>query len=164
MIQILLTMVFRCPINNKATLVQIMASRQIGDKPLSEPMLTHVCGRSVNGMFLLIDLDKHAVCMSDIISSLNRNGICQCTGVIVFFSTPNHYLNQLWFIINEERTSVEFTSKTSWNWSNLQNKTYGQWLYLKPPVSGNIKSFSMQIFVNSSYWFGVSTWCCLYHR
>ena len=111
LIQISLTIVFRCPINNKATLVQIMASRQIGDKPLSAPMLTHVCGRSVNGMFLLIDLDKHAECMIDIMSSLNRNGICQCIGVIVFFSTPNHYLNQLWFRINEERTSVDLHPK-----------------------------------------------------
>ena len=30
----------RSPINNKPALVQVMAWRQTGDKPLSEPMLT----------------------------------------------------------------------------------------------------------------------------
>ena len=29
-----------CPIDNKPALVQVMAWRRIGDKPLSEPMMT----------------------------------------------------------------------------------------------------------------------------
>ena len=31
----------RCPIDNKSTLIQVMAWRQTGYKPLPEPMLTH---------------------------------------------------------------------------------------------------------------------------
>ena len=49
------------PINNIPTLVQIMAWRRSGDKPLSEPMLvsllTHICvirPQWVNGMYLLV--------------------------------------------------------------------------------------------------------------
>ena len=37
--KILLTPVPKSPINNIPTLIQIMAWRQSGDKPLSEPML-----------------------------------------------------------------------------------------------------------------------------
>ena len=46
-IKISLTFVHRGPINNIPSLVQIMAWRQPGDKPLSEPMMvrlaTHIC-------------------------------------------------------------------------------------------------------------------------
>ena len=40
LIQISLQFVRKGPIDNKWTLVQVMARRRIGDKPLSEPMLT----------------------------------------------------------------------------------------------------------------------------
>ena len=46
-IQISLKLVPRSPIDNKAALVQVMAWRRTGDKPLPEPMLTlftHICG------------------------------------------------------------------------------------------------------------------------
>ena len=39
-IQISLRFAFRSSIDNKPALVQVMAWRRIGDKPLSEPMLT----------------------------------------------------------------------------------------------------------------------------
>ena len=39
-IQISLKFVPRSPIHNKSALVQVMAWRQTGDKPLPEPMLT----------------------------------------------------------------------------------------------------------------------------
>ena len=46
-IKISLKFVPKCPINNITALVQIMAWRRSGDKPLSEPMmvslLTHIC-------------------------------------------------------------------------------------------------------------------------
>ena len=46
-IRIPLKFVSKCPINNIPALVQIMAWRRLGDKPLSEPMLvgllTHIC-------------------------------------------------------------------------------------------------------------------------
>ena len=38
-IQISLRLVPRSPINNKPALVQVMAWRRTGDKPLSEPMI-----------------------------------------------------------------------------------------------------------------------------
>ena len=40
LIQISLKRVPRSPIDNKPALVQVMAWRRIGDKPLSEPMLS----------------------------------------------------------------------------------------------------------------------------
>ena len=47
LIKISLKFVPKCPINNIQALVQIMAWRRPGDKPLSEPMMikvmTHVC-------------------------------------------------------------------------------------------------------------------------
>ena len=41
-IQISLKYVARCPIDNKPTLVQVMAWRRTGDKPFPEPMMTQV--------------------------------------------------------------------------------------------------------------------------
>ena len=41
-IQISLEVFPKGPIDNKSTLVQVMAWRQTGDKPLPEPMLTQV--------------------------------------------------------------------------------------------------------------------------
>ena len=47
LIKISLKILCKCPINNIPALVQIMAYRRPGDKPLSEPMmvslLTHIC-------------------------------------------------------------------------------------------------------------------------
>ena len=40
-IQISLIFVRRSPIDNKPALVQVMAWRRIGDKPLLEPMMAH---------------------------------------------------------------------------------------------------------------------------
>ena len=40
LIHISLKLVSKGPIDNKSALVQVMAWRRIGDKPLSEPMLT----------------------------------------------------------------------------------------------------------------------------
>ena len=39
-IKILLKFVPKCPIDNKAALVRVMAWRRAGDNPLPEPMLT----------------------------------------------------------------------------------------------------------------------------
>ena len=41
LIQISLKFVPKGPIDNKAALVQVLACRQTGDKPLPEPMVTH---------------------------------------------------------------------------------------------------------------------------
>ena len=45
-IKILLEFILKCPINNIPALVQILAWRRLGDKPLSEPimiiLLTHI--------------------------------------------------------------------------------------------------------------------------
>ena len=40
LIQISLKCVSRCPIDDKPALVQVMALRRTGDKPLREPMMT----------------------------------------------------------------------------------------------------------------------------
>ena len=46
-IKVSLKFIPKCPITNIPTLVQIMAWRRLGDKPLSEPkifiLLTHIC-------------------------------------------------------------------------------------------------------------------------
>ena len=39
-IQISLTLVIRSPIDNRPALVQVMAWRRTGDKPIPEPMMT----------------------------------------------------------------------------------------------------------------------------
>ena len=43
-VQCSLQLASKCSIDNKSALVQVMAWRRTGDKPLSEPMLTHMCG------------------------------------------------------------------------------------------------------------------------
>ena len=43
-IQISLKCVARCPVDNKPALVQVMAWRRIGDKPLLELMMTQFTG------------------------------------------------------------------------------------------------------------------------
>ena len=40
-IQISVKLVPKSPIDNKSALVQVMAWRQTGDKPIPEPMMTH---------------------------------------------------------------------------------------------------------------------------
>ena len=67
LIKISLKFVPKGPINNNPALVQIMAWRQSGDKPLSEPMmvslLTHICVtrpqwvKGVHHQYLLVILD-----------------------------------------------------------------------------------------------------------
>ena len=42
LIKISLKFVPKVPIDNKSALVQVMAWRRTGDKPLPEPMLTHL--------------------------------------------------------------------------------------------------------------------------
>ena len=54
MIEISLKCVVKGPIDNKPALIQIMACRQTGDKPLSEPMVAQ-------------SLDTH-MCLSDLMS------------------------------------------------------------------------------------------------
>ena len=80
MIRITLKFVPKGPIDNNPALVQIMAWRRPGDKPLSEPkmvrLLTHICvtwPQWVNGLLL---------------------------------TAPSHYMNRCWFII----TAVQWQS------------------------------------------------------
>ena len=83
-IKISLKVVPEVPINNIPALVQIMAWRRSGDKPLSEPMmdslLAHICVTQPQWV-------KHS------------------HGFIVLFvavtwPVPSHYLNQCWNILN----------------------------------------------------------------
>ena len=95
LIEISLKFVPKGPINNIPALVQIMAWRWIGDKPLFEPMLpdslTHICGtrgRWVNGLWSSVAMRQHKS-----VSTLAQVLAC-C------LRAPSHYLDQYWFIIN----------------------------------------------------------------
>ena len=62
-IKISLKFVFRCAINNIPALVQIMAWRWLGDKPLSEPMvvnsLMHICVIRPQGVHSTLSWPEH---------------------------------------------------------------------------------------------------------
>ena len=65
-IKISLNFVPKVPINNIPALVQIMAWRQPGDKPLSEPMmvclLTHICGTRPQWVKWFCQLPTSLIC------------------------------------------------------------------------------------------------------
>ena len=64
--KISLKFVHRVPINNIPTLVQVMASRQPGDKPLSEPMIvrlpTHINASLGLNVLMLNAMSLHTCC------------------------------------------------------------------------------------------------------
>ena len=113
-IEISLKLVPKGPINNIPALVQIMAWRRPGDKPLSEPMMvrlpTHICvtlPQWVNSNDCGTFLRKISSLPLDINSSPLVPNIC--TSVLgqhcfrqwlVACSVPSHYLNQCWFVVN----------------------------------------------------------------
>ena len=53
-IQISLTLVPRSPIDNKPSLVQVMAWRRIGGKPLPEPLMTQFTEAYMRFMFYTV--------------------------------------------------------------------------------------------------------------
>ena len=71
-IEISLKFVPKAPINNIPALVQIMAWRRPGDKPLSEPMmislLTHICITRPQWVKNIESIDQ-LICMDDILFS-----------------------------------------------------------------------------------------------
>ena len=85
------------PIDNNRALVQIMAWRRSGDKPLSEPMMvrlpTHICvtrPQWVNeqqGSVVLLDSARvsHSFCFRDIVVIISSTLTVQNADVFVFF-------------------------------------------------------------------------------
>ena len=92
-IKISLNFVPRCPVNYIPALVQIMAWRRPGDKPLSEPMIvglpTHICITRPQWVNTLWPEDLHRWTGCSLVQVM----IWHCT-------TPSHYLNQCWLTIN----------------------------------------------------------------
>ena len=93
-IKISLKFVPKGPINNKPALVQIMAWRRSGDKPLSEPMmvslLTHICvtrPQWVNNIWMLLYQLTHfsSVCMHIFSSTRPWQNTCTVHCIIFFF-------------------------------------------------------------------------------
>ena len=77
-IKMSLKLVPRCPINNIPALVQIMAWRRQGDKPLSEPMMvslpTHICVTRprLNAIIYIIHLVKKLVKLMKMICRISQ--------------------------------------------------------------------------------------------
>ena len=89
-------------INNIPSLVQIMAWRRPGDKPLSEPMMvklpTHICvtrPQWVNSLW-----PSAATWWHRYVSTLAQVRACCLTA-------PNHYLNKCWFIMRAISQEVQ---------------------------------------------------------
>ena len=96
LIKISLKFVPKGPINDIPSLVQIMAWRRSGDKPLSEPMmvslLTHICVTRPQWVNSLWPSD--ATCHHKTFSSSIQTMACCPTA-------KSNYLNQCWLIIIE---------------------------------------------------------------
>ena len=119
LIQISLKFVPRSSNDNKSALVQVMAWRQTGDKPLSEQMLTQFTdtyiwssrGRWVNSLG-----------PSDAIWR-QRSGSPLAQVMACCLTAPSHYLNQCWLFISKVKwrsSKDNFTRDTSainlWNY------------------------------------------------
>ena len=89
------------PINNNPALVQVMAWRRSGDKPLSEPMLdsllTHICVtrpqwvKCTNYYMLAVALCEHIPPCSHTWFSCKINCICQCHPHSILNVILRHY-------------------------------------------------------------------------
>ena len=107
-IKISLKFVPKGPINNILSLVQIMACRQQGDKPLSEPMvvslLMDICGiqpQWVKPLLLpyayFVILTHFPVVLRIFVIKLGHHRFSQW---LLASSTSSHYHNQWWHLIN----------------------------------------------------------------
>ena len=95
-------------INNIPALVQIMAWRHLGNKPLSEPMmvslLTHIwvtCPQWVNSLWPSDAILQHSP------GSRLPQIMASC------LAAPSHYLSQCWLIIKIRPSDNHFTRNTS---------------------------------------------------
>ena len=113
-IKISLKFVPKCPMNNIPALVQIMAWRRSGDKPLSEPMMvslpTHICVTrpqcvKCDNMTYLTWLVKGYVQLQ---YSVNFSKCVLISGILVV----DIFLDLLWrFAVNHDSTAQQFTRK-----------------------------------------------------
>ena len=121
LIQISLKFVPRSSNDNKSALVQVMAWRQTGDKPLSEQMLTqftdaYTCIWSSRGRWV------NSLGPSDAIWR-QRSGSPLAQVMACCLTAPSHYLNQCWLFISKVKwrsSKDNFTRDTSainlWNY------------------------------------------------
>ena len=78
LIQISLKFVPECPIDNKPVLVQVMARRWTGDKPLPEPVLTQFTNAYIDG--LLQDCSNSIANAMELLQSCTKPSICGTRG------------------------------------------------------------------------------------
>ena len=81
-------------IDNRAALVQVMAWRWTGDKPLPEPMMTHFTDTYM----------RHSLGPSDVIWR-QKTGSTLAQVMACCLTAPSHYLNQCWLIISKVHSS-----------------------------------------------------------
>ena len=97
-IKISLKFVPKVPINNIPALVQILAWRRSGDKPLSEPMvvrlLTHICVTRPQWV-------KSSPLSAAYMHQRTGSSLLQIMDWLVAWLVPSHYLNQCWNIVNQ---------------------------------------------------------------
>ena len=100
-IRISLKFVPKGPINNISALVQIMAWRRPGDKPLSEPMivsvLTHICVTRPQWVLITVYLLAYLMATIPTLSDLNRikhrgiNWNCQMCDDLAFKNLKTYF-------------------------------------------------------------------------
>ena len=101
-IKVSLKFVPKVPINNTPALVQIMAWRRPGDKPLSEPMmnilLTHICVTrpqwvsvcqvipclSCTQYYISSQILRRVYWVKSIVISNGSNGLCKCLYIYIY--------------------------------------------------------------------------------
>ena len=128
-IKISLKFVPKGPINNIPALVQMMAWRRSGDKPLSEPMmvglLTHICvtrPQWVNTLW-----PRHAIWRHGTLSTLAHVMVC-------YLTAPNRYLNQCWLNYHQKgpvsfmkaialEMLMKIITATHWKFAHLNSKS-----------------------------------------
>ena len=101
-IKVSLNFVPKGTINNNPTLVQIMAWRRLGDKPLSEPMVVSLLSHICVARHQWVNTSRP----SGVYASINLSSLVQ----IMACRLVSAYLNQWWDIVNVTRRN-----KIHWN-------------------------------------------------
>ena len=143
-------LVLKGPINNIPALVQIMAWRRSGDKPLSEPrmvsLLTHICVTRPQWFnpcsAVFIYLHFLSFCQTNWISewvikfnSLSWTANSEVHVIHISLTTPNQYIDQCWQIIIEDLWHSRFT------WERLHSYVYPKLLLVFCKMSMQIIFF-----------------------
>ena len=105
-IKILLEFILKCPINNIPALVQILAWRRLGDKPLSEPimiiLLTHIYVTGPQWVKVKLNYVANYTSIQDHSTILNA---VQLVAQITHIHNDTYYFTfsrTLWFLVMNE--------------------------------------------------------------